>query len=376
MAHIHDRYQKLEKIGEGACGVVFKCRDRENDRIVAMKKVRFSYEGDGGDASTRGIVFGVPTSALREVAMLKTLCGHPNIVKIHDAFLDRGARIFIICEYIDCDLRRHMDEDGQLHPRRTKLYIWQLLGALAYCHRLCIAHRDVKPQNILVNRNADLVKLCDFSLARRVLVPSVSQTRRVSSLWYRSPEILLGGDASGISLDAWSIGCVFSEMMMHSTVFPGGSEIETLFLHFKLLGTPSETSWPGVSSLPHWSTRFPRFDTPMGGLACAARADREAGDLLAGMLQCNPSTRRSADAALAHSYFLDLDTTAHSMQLDSSARHAGKSDTGPLAIVGKSSVGCNDDTSSRTPDLAPPRKYARADVKGGGHARRPLLVEP
>lgn len=303
-----DRYQKLEKIGEGSCGVVFRCRDRETGSIVAVKKVRFSYEGegDGGEGSTRD-VFGVPASALREVAMLTALRGHPNIVRLHDAILDgSGARIFIVCEYLDRDLRRHMDEGG-LPPQRTKLYVWQLLRALAHCHARCIAHRDVKPQNVLVDPSSDTVKLCDFSLARRLIISPDVQTRRVASLWYRSPEILLGGEASGMPLDMWSVGCVFGEMLTQAPVFPGGSEIETLLLHFRLLGTPNESSWPGVSALPRWSAQFPRFEAPRAGLG--ARAD--AAGVLAGLLRCDPGARSSAEAALAHGYFLDLDRTGH-----------------------------------------------------------------
>jgi len=298
-----ENYQKLEKVGEGSCGVVFKCRDRKSGRIVAVKKVRFSY--DNSD------VFGVPAAALREVALLNQLNGHPNIVRIENVFLDTGARIFIVCEFMDLDLRRFMDEQGQLHPRRVKLYAWQMLRALGHCHGLCIAHRDIKPQNVLVNPVSDCVKLCDFSLGRRLVVTSEVQTSLVASLWYRSPEILLGGDAVGMPLDVWSMGCVFGEMLQHSPIFPGSSEIETLLLHFRLLGTPTEKTWPGVSELKHWSERFPHFHAPATGLRCIT-GDPCAAQVMSGLLLGCPIRRLSAGAAIKHDYFLDLDHTAHS----------------------------------------------------------------
>jgi len=120
------------------------------------------------------------------------------------------------------------------------------MRALAHCHSHCIAHRDVKPQNVLVDPSADHLKLCDFSLSHRLVVPVDAQTRRVASLWYRSPEILLGGPPSAFPLDMWSVGCLNAEMLAHCPLFPGGSEIETLFLQFGRLGTPTEETWPGT----------------------------------------------------------------------------------------------------------------------------------
>eukprot|EP00927_Polykrikos_kofoidii_P073316 TRINITY_DN69362_c0_g1_i1.p1 TRINITY_DN69362_c0_g1~~TRINITY_DN69362_c0_g1_i1.p1 ORF type:complete len:476 (+),score=72.70 TRINITY_DN69362_c0_g1_i1:37-1464(+) len=304
---LKDRYQRLEKIGEGTCGVVFRCRDRDNGGIVAVKKVSFSYDGGGAG------LFGVPAAVLREISVAKALGNHPNVVAIRDAFLE-GERAFLVFEHVDCDLRRHMDQSGPLLPRRAKLYSWQLLRALTYCHAHRVVHRDVKPQNVLIKPENDLVKLCDFSLARRLVLPrqGAPQTRRVASLWYRSPEILLGKDACGVALDIWSVGCVIAEMLIHRPLFAGGSEWETLLFHFRLLGTPSEASWPGVSTLPHWSDRLPHFPTPSGGLMrVMVERDADAARLLRDLLRCCPERRPSAEHALGSCYFTDLDTTRH-----------------------------------------------------------------
>mmetsp|Transcript_134712 Transcript_134712/g.418677 ORF Transcript_134712/g.418677 Transcript_134712/m.418677 type:complete len:187 (+) Transcript_134712:587-1147(+) len=137
-----------------------------------------------------------------------------------------------------------------------------------------------------------------------------------------------------MALDVWSAGCVLGEMLRHVPVFPGGSEVETLFLQFRLLGTPDEGSWPGVSSLPHWSSEFPCFKAPAGGLSCVAGADRVASHMLAGLLRPNPSMRLSAENALCHAYFSDLDRTVHAVGPDGTAAGvppAGCGDLGRMA---------------------------------------------
>lgn len=307
------RYQKLEKVGEGACGVVFKCRDRESDDIVAVKKIRYSYEScdSKGSGAQSASVFGAPAAALREVSTLQILSAHPHVVGLRDAFVDDGARFFIVCEFMDRDLRAHMDLSGPLHPGRLKLYTWQMTSALAFCHARRISHRDVKPQNILVNVSRDIVKLCDFSLARHLMVSVDNHTKKVASLWYRAPELLLGGEALGPQLDVWSLGCVLGEMMGHDPVFPGNSEIETLLMIFRRLGTPREAIWPGLSVLPHWSKKFPRFQVPADGLQGLGRPETSgASQLLRRIMRLCPSSRQSAEVALTNEYFSDLDRTA------------------------------------------------------------------
>eukprot|EP00930_Biecheleria_cincta_P059161 TRINITY_DN44916_c0_g1_i1.p1 TRINITY_DN44916_c0_g1~~TRINITY_DN44916_c0_g1_i1.p1 ORF type:complete len:467 (+),score=82.27 TRINITY_DN44916_c0_g1_i1:67-1467(+) len=330
MASLQDRYQKLEKIGEGSCGVVFRCRDRDTGRIVAIKKVRFSYDGEGGEwledgnednavaeevATTRR-VFGAPAAVLREVSLLRSLGDHRHVVKLLATHVDASGRLFMVLEFVERDLRRHMDDAGRLHPLQAKRYAFQLLSALEHCHAHRVVHRDIKPQNVLVSSETDEAKLCDFSLARQHVVNSELKTKKVASLWYRSPEIFLGGVVSGIALDIWSLGCVLAEMLTHTPTFPGTSEIQMLFLQFQLLGTPTEHSWPDASKLPYWSEKFPRFQVRSGAAALshATGSDGVSANLLAAMLCCNPEHRQSASVLLSHAYFYDLDRTLHVRQ--------------------------------------------------------------
>lgn len=135
----------------------------------------------------------------------------------------------------------------------------QLLDAIAYCHLNRILHRDLKPQNLLVNDEGH-VKLGDFGLARCFHLPMRGYTHEVITLWYRAPEILLGAKYYGTAVDVWSLGCIHAEMMMRTPLFPGDSEIDQLYRIFKQLGTPNETVWPGVTHLPDFKAIFPKWE--------------------------------------------------------------------------------------------------------------------
>ncbi|XP_036066820.1 cyclin-dependent-like kinase 5 isoform X4 [Oryzias melastigma] len=133
------KYEKLEKIGEGTYGTVFKAKNRETHEIVALKRVRLDDDDEG-----------VPSSALREICLLKEL-KHKNIVRLHDV-LHSDKKLTLVFEYCD------------------QSFMYQLLKGLAFCHSRNVLHRDLKPQNLLINRNGEL-KLADFGLARAFGIP-------------------------------------------------------------------------------------------------------------------------------------------------------------------------------------------------------------
>ncbi|CAE7566868.1 CDC2 [Symbiodinium natans] len=314
-----ERYQKLNKIGEGSCGVVFRCRCRQTGRIVAIKKVRFAYEEPGGSSGGPSLAgaFGASALVLREVALLKSLSKHRGIVPLWEVYAEAG-KLYMIFEYFEHDLARYMHDAGPLSDRRVCRFAWQLIAAMAHCHAHRVAHRDVKPQNILVKLETDEVKLCDFSLARSVVVqPTVSQnpeTHKVASLWYRGPEILLASEQCGhcgVRLDVWSLGCVIAEMVLNEPLFPGSSEIGMLFHQFKLLGTPDEMSWPGVTSLANWSDQFPHFRA--GPWHEKVQSNPAMHNLISSLVCCCPAQRQSAGALLGHSVFRILDPSLPSL---------------------------------------------------------------
>jgi len=283
-----ERYEKLQKIGEGTYGVVYKAKDKIDGRFIALKKIRLEHEDEG-----------VPSTAIREISILKEL-QHANIVNLLDV-VNLPNKLYLVFEYLDQDLKKYMDSVTTFDPLLVKSYIKQLLEGLLYCHRRRILHRDLKPQNLLIDRKGFL-KLADFGLARAVCIPVRPYTHEVITLWYRAPEILLGSQAYSMPVDIWSAGCIFAEMLAKRPLFPGDSEIDELFRIFRTLGTPSEEVWHGCTSLPDFKPNFPKW-SKQDMKKVIPGVDQLAIDLLENMLVYEPSQRISAKAALQHPYF-------------------------------------------------------------------------
>merc|ERR1719456_1846733 len=141
--------------------------------------------------------------------------------------------------------------------RDLKSFAYQLCLGAAFCHSHRIIHRDLKPQNLLLMGKT--LKLADFGLARTFQVPLPQYTHEVVTLWYRAPEILLGEKKYSHTVDSWSVGCIIPEMASRTPLFPGECEIDELYHIFRLLGTPTEATWPGVTDLPDYKPVFPQW---------------------------------------------------------------------------------------------------------------------
>lgn len=292
------RYDLVEKLGEGTYGVVYKARDKINNQFVAMKKLRLDQDDEG-----------IPPTSIREIALLKEL-DHVNIVRLMDV-LHYKNRIYLVFEFIDFDLKKYLTASKTpLNSLLVKSYMYQIFLAIYYCHSHRVLHRDLKPQNILLDKNG-LLKLADFGLARAFGLPMRSYTHQVVTLWYRSPEILLGSKNYGCPVDIWSIGCIYYEMITGKPLFPGDSEIDQLYKIFKILGTPNEQMWPGVSALPEFKTNFPSWNSKdLSSLFVGhANAESDGIDLMNRCLLYDPPKRISAKDAIKHPYFNSLDKT-------------------------------------------------------------------
>jgi negative regulator of the PHO system len=223
----------------------FQGRSRTTNEIVALKEIHLDAEE------------GTPSTAIREISLMKEL-KHTNIVRLHDV-IHTETKLVLIFEYCEQDLKKYMDahgDRGALDPMTVRSFMYQLLKGTAFCHENRVLHRDLKPQNLLINRKGEL-KLGDFGLARAFGVPVNTFSNEVSrmhsflssialtllqvvTLWYRAPDVLLGSRTYSTSIDVWSCGCIFAEMIQGTPLFRGRDNQDQLLHIMKIVGTPDD----------------------------------------------------------------------------------------------------------------------------------------
>ncbi len=294
------RYERSEKIGEGTYGIVYKARDTTSGAIVALKRIRLDTEEEG-----------VPCTAIREISLLKEL-RHENIVKLLDV-CHSEKKLTLVFEFLEMDLKRFMDkESNNLDAATVQHFLRDLLRGVQFCHARNVLHRDLKPQNLLISRDKDL-KLADFGLGRAFGIPVKKFTHEVVTLWYRSPDVLLGSTQYGTPVDVWSIGCIFAEMATGTPLFAGKSDADQLLRIFRFLGTPNNSNWSSMHHYPNSTNMlskpellqnqepecFRLFESGIG----FEKLGREGIDLLLALLRYEPSERITAAQALQHPYF-------------------------------------------------------------------------
>ena len=270
---------------------MYKARDAEG-RIYALKTIKLEAEDEG-----------IPSTAIREISLLKEL-KHPNVVKLYNV-VHAEKKLTLVFEYADQDLKKALDDRGRgFDGATTRSYLFQILRGIAYCHQHRVLHRDLKPQNLLVNRDG-VLKLADFGLARAFGIPVRSYTHEVVTLWYRAPDVLMGSRKYSTSVDIWSIGCIMSEMITSHPLFPGSNEQDQLHRIFKALGTPTLATWPTVAELPEWKSDFYQYP-PQPWHTLTPGIDQCGIDLISQLAKPDPNQRLSAKTALEHPYFKDI----------------------------------------------------------------------
>jgi len=285
-------FQQLEKLGEGTYATVFKGRNRQTGEFVALKEIHLDSEE------------GTPSTAIREISLMKEL-KHENIVSLHDV-IHTENKLMLVFEYMDKDLKKYMDargERGALDGPTIKSFMWQLIKGIAFCHENRVLHRDLKPQNLLINAKGQL-KLADFGLARAFGIPVNTFSNEVVTLWYRAPDVLLGSRTYNTSIDIWSAGCIMAEMYTGRPLFPGTTNEDQLQKIFRLMGTPSERTWAGIAQFPEYKANWPVYAT-QDLRVILPQIDQVGLQLLGAMLQLRPELRISAAEALKHPWFAD-----------------------------------------------------------------------
>ncbi|KAG7521191.1 hypothetical protein JOB18_044406 [Solea senegalensis] len=298
-----EEFQCLNRIEEGTYGVVYRAKDKKTDEIVALKRLKMEKEKEG-----------FPITSLREInTILKAQ--HPNIVTVREIVVGSNMdKIYIVMNYVEHDLKSLMETMKQpFLPGEVKTLMIQLLRGVRHLHDNWILHRDLKTSNLLLSHKG-ILKIGDFGLAREYGSPLKPYTPIVVTLWYRSPELLLGAKEYSTAVDMWSVGCIFGELLTQKPLFPGKSEIDQINKIFKDLGSPSEKIWPGYNELPALK-KMTFTEYPYNNLRkrFGALLSDQGFDLMNKFLTYCPSKRIVADEALKHEYFretpLPIDTS-------------------------------------------------------------------
>ncbi|KAG7668763.1 hypothetical protein Ndes2437B_g07173 [Nannochloris sp. 'desiccata'] len=310
------RYRTERVVGNGSFGVVYQARCLETSELVAIKKVlqdkRFKN---------------------RELQIIRRL-QHPNIVQLKHCFYSSGATagpgsgptaaprgtspappapddvyLNLVLEYVPDTVykinKHYTRADDRMPIPLVRIYVYQMLRALAHIHRQGVCHRDIKPQNLLVDVSTHSLKLCDFGSAK-ILRPEESNISYICSRYYRAPELIFGATSYTPAIDVWSVGCVAAELILGSPLFPGESGVDQLVEIIKVLGTPTREEIHAMN--PNYTEfKFPFIrPSPWHKVFGTKRPPAEALDLIAGLLVYDPARRLSALQALAHPFFDEL----------------------------------------------------------------------
>lgn len=304
---IKDKYSIVESVGSGSFGVVFQAILVEKNEVVAIKKV-----------------FQDKKYKNRELHILKQL-DHPNVIKLKEYFYSQSGDdnlevnnstedvyLNVVMEYIPHTLsrviRNHFKSKQELPAFQVKLYSYQLLRSIGYIHSKGICHRDIKPQNILVDVKKHIVKLCDFGSAKK-LVPSETNVAYICSRYYRAPELIFNAVNYTNSVDVWSIACVIVELVLGEPVFQGNSSVDQLVEIIKMCGTPSKKDIKAMNQ-DYKEYKFPLIKcfTWKKILSTYSNVDDLFVDLLNKLFVYDPNKRLNAFEALCHPYFDSLRT--------------------------------------------------------------------
>jgi len=293
---VDQRYQPIKPVGKGAYGLVCSAQDTVANKKVAIKKVPRAFDD---------VVDG--KRILREIKLM-AFCNHENICTVLDVLpprtFDTFDDVYIVSDLMDTDLHQIIRSKQGLSDDHVQYFLYQILRGLKYMHSANILHRDLKPGNLLVNANCDL-KICDLGLARMMDPADVlrDMTEYVVTRWYRPPELLLSSTAYTKSIDMWSVGCIFAELIGRKPIFPGKNHVDQLNLITSMVGTPAaeelaivtnEQALKFMKSMPfkprvNFAGRFP---------SCSPHGVQ----LIDKMLQFDPRKRISVQDALENPY--------------------------------------------------------------------------
>uniref|UniRef100_A0A1A8HJ86 non-specific serine/threonine protein kinase n=1 Tax=Nothobranchius korthausae TaxID=1143690 RepID=A0A1A8HJ86_9TELE len=283
-----NRYTTIRQLGDGTYGSVILGRSLESGELVAIKKMKrkfYSWE---------------ECMNLREVKSLKKL-NHANVIKLKEVIREND-HLYFIFEYMKENLYQLMKDRARLFPESAiRNIMFQILQGLTFIHKHGFFHRDMKPENLLC-MGPELVKIADFGLAREIR-SQPPYTDYVSTRWYRAPEVLLRSISYNSPIDQWAVGCIMAELYTLRPLFPGSSEVDTIFKICQVLGTPKKNDWPeGYQLASAMNFRWPQC-VPNNLKTLIPNASPDAIHLMTDLLQWDPKKRPASAQALRYSYF-------------------------------------------------------------------------
>ncbi|XP_042512885.1 shaggy-related protein kinase epsilon-like isoform X2 [Macadamia integrifolia] len=288
-------YMAERVAGTGSFGVVFQAKCLETGEAVAIKKVLQDKRYKN-----------------RELQIMQLL-DHPNVVNLKHCFYSTTERnevyLNLVLEYVPETVYRvskHYTRMSQHMPIiYVQLYTYQICRSLNYVHSVIgVCHRDIKPQNLLVNSHTHQLKLCDFGSAK-MLVPGEPNISYICSRYYRAPELVFGATEYTTAIDMWSVGCVLAELLLGRPLFPGESGVDQLVEIIKVLGTPTREEIKCMN--PNYREfKFPQIKAHPWHKVFHKRMPPEAVDLVSRLLQYSPKLRCTALEACAHPFFDEL----------------------------------------------------------------------
>ncbi|KAM0675558.1 TFIIH complex serine/threonine-protein kinase subunit kin28 [Gurleya vavrai] len=297
-------YVQGRKLGEGTYAVIYLADEVETEskkhivqpeeaiiykRKVAIKRIKITEHSQG-----------LEISAIREIKALKKI-NNENVITLHNVFIYKNT-LNLVLEYVQSNLEIIIQNKKIIiMPEDIKAWMLMILKGLYACHRKFIAHRDIKPNNILVCSDGTL-KIADFGLARSI--DQCEMESNVVTRWYRAPELLFGCKLYTFAVDIWAVGCVFAELFLRTPYFPAEDDFKQLDCIFRALGTPTNSDWPGHKKLPNY-VEYPNYPKqPKEKLFSAVSSD--ALSFMENMLKYDPAKRLTTLNCIKHDYFKNL----------------------------------------------------------------------
>ncbi|KAI9285133.1 kinase-like domain-containing protein [Umbelopsis sp. AD052] len=307
---IRNKYRFVRKIGSGAYGTVCSVVNIYTGDVIAIKKVHHIFDRK---LTTK--------RCLREIKLLQHFNGHPRIIDIRELDIvdhTNFNEIYLAQQCCDTTLADVIHSSQPLEEVHFQWFLYQILAGLKYIHSADVLHRDLKPANILVNQNCD-IRICDFGMARGHIddhnYESWNLTQYVSTRWYRAPEIMLSRNSYNKSIDVWSLGCIFGEMLGRKVLFKGSDYVDQLHKIVAILGLPQDTSFWNTMASPTVIEYIHNLRSPDGSppptdpvdfRSLYPQCSPNGIDILTQMLHLDPAKRITVDQALRHPYLADF----------------------------------------------------------------------